>query len=117
MKRSKELEQAVADLLEAKGLKYMRITNYRCFHCGQVQNARAKGFPDFFCYHPALAIEAKTGTGRLTEEQKEVKTLLQESNIPYLIVRDIQDLITYLEYGKWWRGEKKDKKKLRKVYL
>ena len=117
MKRSKELENAIADLLDLKGLKYMRVTNYRCFKCGQIQNAKAKGFPDFFCYHPALAIEAKTGTGHLTKEQKKIKELLQESNIPYLVIRDIQDLITYLEYGKWWRGEKKNKRRLRKILV
>ena len=116
MKRSKELENAIADLLDLKGLRYMRVTNYACFKCHQVQNAKAKGFPDFFCYHPALAIEAKSGkTARLTKEQKEIKELLQLSNIPYLVIRDVQDLITYLEYGKWWRGEKKNRKRLRKV--
>ena len=118
MERWQELEKAVEDLLNTKGLRYLHISNYRCFKCGQIQNAKAKGHPDFEIYHPHFYCECKSGkTGRLTKEQKEVKELLQLSNIPYLVIRDVQDLITFLEYGKWWKEGKGNKKRLKKVFL
>ena len=92
MKRSQELEHAVEDYLVVKGYSYLRISNYRCFKCGQVQNAKAKGWPDFFCYSPTLcAIEVKTGKGVLSLEQKEIKAKLELAGIPYIVVRDTVD--------------------------
>jgi len=87
--RSKELEKAVASYLTLKKYKYMRVDNYRCFRCGQVQNSKAKGWPDFFVYSPVVfAVECKTGSGRLTKEQEVVKADLESSGIKYIICRD-----------------------------
>lgn len=94
VKRSKQLEKAVEDLLNLHKLSYHRVSNYRCFKCGQVQNSKAAGFPDFFVYHPyILAIECKTGKGRLSKKQKKVKRKMERSGIEYLVVRDNVDLL------------------------
>jgi hypothetical protein len=97
--KGKRLESAVKELLELHNCEYHRVDNYRCFKCGQVQNSNAKGFPDFFVYYPfLLAIECKTGKGRLSKAQKKVKRLMEDSGIPFLVVRDTTDkLIEYLE--------------------
>lgn len=91
-RRSQALEKAVEQYLRLKKVMFLRIENYRCFRCGQVQNSKAKGFPDFFCYSPILlAIECKTGKGQLSGEQKIVKMAMLENNIDYLVVRDTTD--------------------------
>lgn len=95
--RSKQLESAVTNYLKYNNIPFLRIDNYRCFKCGQVQNGKAKGFPDFFCYTKNLAIECKTGTGRLTTEQKVIKEQMEESGIEYLVLRDNIDQLTNLE--------------------
>lgn len=95
--RGKELEDAVGNLLDAKGLRYMRVDNYRCFKCGQVQNSKATGHPDFEVYYPHFYIECKTGTGKLSKAQKEVKSLLEKS-AHYIVVRDnIDELVKFLD--------------------
>ena len=95
--RDKQLEDAVGNLLDAKNLRYMRVDNYRCFKCGQVQNSKAKGHPDFEVYYPHFYIECKTGTGKLTKDQKEIKYLI-EKNAHYIIARDnIDELIKFLD--------------------
>ena len=50
--RSKQFEDAVQKLLDTLNLSYMRVSNYRCFKCGQVQNSPAKGWTDKFIYPP-----------------------------------------------------------------
>ena len=98
MTRSKEFEKAVEDLLNLYKIPFVRVSNYRCFKCGQVQNAKASGFPDFFCLNPLFAIECKTGTGRLTKEQKFVKVCLEKNGIKYILLRDtVDELLEYLE--------------------
>ena len=102
MNRATELEYAVENLLSIMNMSYQRVSNYRCFKCGQVQNSKSKGWPDFFVYHPRLlAIECKTGTGKLTKEQKEIAEKLSEMGIKYLIVRDTVDtlIIHFKELG------------------
>lgn len=90
--RWKQLENAVENLLNAHNWEFHRVDNYRCYQCGAVQNANAAGFPDFFVYHPLiLAIECKTGSGRLNDEQREVKRDMEETGIEYIIVRDNTD--------------------------
>lgn len=76
---------------------FVRIENYRCFRCGQVQNSKANGFPDFFCYFPRIvAVECKTGTGRLSPAQKAVRDAMQKTGIDYILVRDnIDELLKY----------------------
>ena len=92
MKRSQELENAVEDYLKLKGCSYLRIDNYRCFKCGQVQNSKAKGWPDFFVFYPRLyALECKTGKGRLNPTQKGVRIKMEKVGIPFLLVRDTVD--------------------------
>jgi len=89
MSRAKELEFATEQLLRIKGFKFIRVDNYRCFRCGQVQNSRATGWPDFFCYYPRLlAVECKTGRGVLSIEQKEIKHCLELAGVEYIVVRD-----------------------------
>ena len=97
--RGRGLEQAVVSYLKLRKIMYVRIKNYRCFRCGQVQNSEARGFPDFFCYYPRIvAIECKTGTGRLSSDQKKVRDAMIKSGIDYIIVRDnIDELIKYFE--------------------
>jgi len=96
MKRSKQLEEAVRKYLDIKGYEYIRVDSYRCFKCGQVQNASAKGFPDFLVIKPLTAIEVKTDTGRLSVEQIEFKELWQAQGLPYILLRDtIDELLEY----------------------
>lgn len=98
--RAKELEDAVSQYLKLKKIHFMRVDNYRCFKCGQVQNVRSKGWPDFYCYgiQPHLAIECKTGKAVLSPEQKHLKAILEMSKVKYIVLRDnIDGLIEYLE--------------------
>jgi len=92
MQRWQELEQATEELLKLHRLKYHRVTNYRCFKCGQVQNTKAKHWPDFYVYSPIrLAIECKTGKGELSKGQLEVKADLEAMGCEYIVVRDNLD--------------------------
>ena len=92
MKRWQELEKAVTDLLNIYKIKYIKIDNYRCFKCGQVQNAKAKSWPDFFCFSPfLLAIECKTGKGQVTKEQEITTQQLRRSGVKTIIIRDTVD--------------------------
>ena len=97
--RGRGLEQAVASYLKWRKIMYVRIDNYRCYKCHTIQNSRARGFPDFFCYYPKIvAIECKTGTGRLSSDQKKVRDAMIKSGIDYIVVRDnIDELIKYFE--------------------
>jgi len=105
--RSKELEDAVVKLLDAKGLRYMRVDNYRCFKCGQVQNSKAKGHPDFEVYSPHFYIECKTGTGKLTKDQREIKKLIEDVGIKYITVKDnVDEVLSYLEKSKYIKMDK-----------
>jgi len=95
--RGRGLEQAVEKYLRLRKIMFVRIENYRCFRCGQVQNSKANGFPDFFCYYPRIvAIECKTGAGRLSEIQKTVRDAMIKAGIDYILVRDnIDELLKY----------------------
>jgi len=97
-RRARELEEAVRRMLTILKFEFMRVDNYRCFRCGQVQNSQATGFPDFFIYYPwVFAVECKTGSGRLTKKQKEISEKLKMQGIDYITVRDNVDaLFTYL---------------------
>ena len=99
MKRWQELEQAVEDLLDISNFKYHRVKNYRCFKCGQVQNRKAKGWPDFFVYSPIIfAVECKTGSGRLSKKQAEIKKDMEATGIHYIVLKDtIDDLLVYMD--------------------
>lgn len=99
MKRWKELEIATADLLKLYKLYYLNITNYRCFKCGQVQNSKAKGFPDFHIPSLSLYIECKSGKGKLSKEQESVReSILSNPDNRYILLRDtVDDLIEYLQ--------------------
>ena len=115
MNRAKELENAVKGLLDMKNIRYLRIENYRCWKCGAIGNSGAKGWPDFFCYSPfLLAIECKTGKAVLSKEQKEIKELLEKSHIPYLIIRNIQQLIDNIDYLEW---DKKPKRTIKRKVI
>ena len=102
MSRAKELEHAVTMTLGLLKFDFMRVENYRCFRCGQVQNSKASDWPDFFVYHPILlAIECKTGSGQLTPGQKEVFEKLSKNNIDCVLVHDsVDSLILYLQERK-----------------
>jgi len=92
--RHRELQEAVEQYLTMKGWKFMAVSNYRCFKCGQVQNSKAKGWPDIFCYFPVpWAIEIKVGKDKLRVEQIEILTLMEEAGIPYCVVSDIDTVI------------------------
>ena len=97
--RSKQFEQAVANLLLFHNFHYLRIENYRCFKCGQVQNRKATGWPDFFVYDPVLlAIECKTGTGKMTQEQLYIREKLINRGVEYIVLRDtVDELIAWIE--------------------
>ena len=97
--RAIEFEEAVEKLLNLLNLSWMRVSNYRCFKCGQVQNAPARGWPDFFIYHPILlAIECKTGGGQISAAQHEVIYKLKASGIKTIIARDnIDPLVDYFK--------------------
>jgi len=95
--RGHGLEQAVEKYLRMRKIMFVRIENYRCFKCGQVQNSKANGFPDFFCYYPqVVAIECKTGAARLSAAQREVRSAMVAAGIDYVLVRDnIDELLKY----------------------
>ena len=97
--RAVQFETAVANLLNCLNLSWMRVSNYRCFRCGQVQNTKAKGWPDFFIYYPmCLAIECKTAGGKISKEQREVIDKLHHSGIRTIIIRDnIDPLVDYFK--------------------
>lgn len=97
--RAKGLERAVENYLKFLKLRFLRVENYRCFRCGQIQNSKAGGFPDFFVYSPIiLAIECKTGSGRMNPAQKDVREAMEKAGIKYLLVRDnLDELIKYFE--------------------
>ena len=97
--RAVEFEEAVEKLLNCLNLSWMRVSNYRCFRCGQIMNAPAKGWPDFFIYHPILlAIECKTGGGQISAVQHEVIYKLKASGIKTIIARDnIDPLLDYFK--------------------
>ena len=90
-KRSKEFENAVAGLLDTLRIPYKRVSSYRCFKCGQVQNSSAAGFPDFLLLDPFIAVECKTGKGRLSNEQKECKAYFDKAGIPWITLHDNLD--------------------------
>jgi hypothetical protein len=97
MKRCKEFEKAVRNLLDIKNIPY-REFQYRCPKCGTIINAKASGMPDFLCLHPFFGIECKTGTGTLNKNQKEVRKLFLKSGIPYIVARDnIDSILNFLE--------------------
>ena len=99
--RWKEFELAVEKLLKLNNCSYHRVSNYRCFNCGQVQNHSAAGFPDFFIYYPKVfAVEVKTGSAKLTPKQKEIKEKMQKSGIHYIELHDnVDELLEYLDEG------------------
>jgi len=101
MRRWQEFEQAVENLLLYYNCQFHKVTNYRCFKCGQVQNSKAKNFPDFFVYYPKVfAVECKTGKGKLTAGQLSVKDYMERSGIKYILLRDTtDDLINFLTEG------------------
>ena len=89
MKRWQQLEKAVADYLTLKKCSFFRVDHYRCFRCGQILNSRAKGFPDFLVYSPKIvAIEVKTGKGRLSLAQKDTGLKMSLSGVEFVVVRD-----------------------------
>ena len=99
--RWQAFEEAVENLLLYYKCSFHKVTNYRCFVCGQVQNAKAKNFPDFFIYHPRVfAVECKTGKGELSKGQEKVKEQMEEAGIKYILLRDTtDDLINFLTEG------------------
>ena len=99
LSRAKELERAVEHLLIYYKLKYIRLENYRCFRCGQVQNSKGKGLPDYYIYSPIhFAVECKTGTGVLSKDQKTVRDNILKAGDDYLIIKDtVDELIKYFK--------------------
>ena len=90
----KPLEDAVAQLFDLCNIYYLRITNYRCFKCGQVQNSKAKGFPDYHAPGLSLYVECKEGTGRLSPEQKRVReAILSDESNKYIVLQDNTDTL------------------------
>ena len=100
--RGKQLETAVERYLTALKIPFMRVDQYRCFKCGQVQNASAKGWPDFYLYGHNIAIECKTGKGQLTKEQKEIKQVMERAGTEYHVVKNTVDqLIKLVQEGRF----------------
>lgn len=97
-KRGRDFEYAVGNLLSVYGVPYIRIDNYRCFKCGQVQNGKAKGFPDFFCYTIDTYIECKTGTNKLSKEQRKFRDEVTAAGKTFIELRDtVDELLDYLK--------------------
>lgn len=95
LQRARDLEQAIGDYLDYKNLPYLRIEHYRCPQCGFVgRGKKTTGFPDFLVIDkPMTAIEAKTGKGRLTTEQKLWQEIFKKNDIPYILARDTVDAV------------------------
>ena len=99
MSDGKPLEVAVEQLLNLCNLYYLKITNYRCFQCGQVQNSKAKGYPDYHIPRLALYVECKMGKGRLSKDQKRVRDeiLTNPMNTYLLVVENVDTLLQFLK--------------------
>jgi hypothetical protein len=94
MSDGKPLEDAVEQLFNLCNIYYLRVTNYRCFKCGQVQNSKAKGFPDFHAPALSLYVECKMGKGKLSKEQKRVRDeILSNKNNSYIVLQDNTDTL------------------------
>ena len=94
--RGKQLEDAVADLLDLGNISYQRVDNYRCHDCGAIGNVNSKGWPDFFAFHPfLLAIECKSGKAGLSKAQKEVRRKLQAAGVKYIVVKRTTDTLLH----------------------
>jgi len=94
MSDGKQLEKAVAELFDLCKIYYLRIDNYRCFKCGQVQNSKAKGFPDFHAPSLSLYVECKAGKGRLSDAQKEAReAILSDKSNTFIELRDNTDTL------------------------
>ena len=99
MKRSKAFERAVSDLFNALNIPYRRVDNYVCYKCHTVQNSNAAGLPDYLAFPNGriLAVECKTGKGRLSPVQNQVKKYFEAAGVTWLTLHDtLDDLLTEL---------------------
>jgi len=96
--RGSQFESAVAKLFHSCNIYFLRIDNYRCFKCGQVQNSKATGFPDFHVPALSLYVECKTGSGKPSPEQKKVReSILSNPDNTYFLLKDnVDDLLQFL---------------------
>lgn len=69
-------------------------------------NGMLVGFPDIICLFKgrAFGIEVKAGIGRQTPAQKVVQASFEANDIPYAVVRSIEDVEAFL--GEVFQGAK-----------
>jgi len=93
----RDLEKSVAKLLKALNIPYRRVSNYRCFKCGTIQNSSAAGLPDFILLKPFAFVECKCGKGKLSKGQSEVKGYAESEGVFWITCYDTTDaLIAFL---------------------
>lgn len=101
--KESEIQKAILSYLGFKGylarkmpLGSMMVSN------GGFAKHPLKGFPDIFGILKnrkgvMFCIEVKTAEGKLRKEQKEWISLLESQNVPCLVARSLEDIITWLE--------------------
>lgn len=57
-----------------------------------------RGFPDLTCFCPHLIfLEIKSPQGRLSEAQQNFQSLCEKANIPYYVIRSLNDIISAIQ--------------------
>lgn len=105
-RRSSDLERATGEWLDWNHFRYIRIDNYRCPKCGFIGNRRAAHAPDFLVVWPVmLGVECKTGKGKLSQGQEELREKMLDAGWDYIVCHDTVDAL--LEWDAKWRESKK----------
>jgi hypothetical protein len=91
-KRGKQFEGVVRKYLSLNNIPFCEF-DYRCRKCGTIMNSGASGLPDFLCFKPLVGIECKTGSGRLSKSQKNMKKIFENADVPYIVARDNIDTV------------------------
>jgi len=91
--RESDLQSATNNILKTCGVPYVRV-DYRCRCCGAINNANMAGVPDNII--PAVGIELKTPSGRVSPAQKKLHADWKSAGIPVVVARSVQDVINDL---------------------
>lgn len=89
------LQLAVIKYLRARGCVCGKVKNKGSFYKGRfiLDPYAFLGVPDLICFSPNLSfLEIKTPAGRLSIHQKQFQKLCYHANIPYLIIRSMEDV-------------------------
>lgn len=96
-----ESDEGLEWKLRQKCIKLLRDKGWLVF-CGTVKRemGRTPGEPDLVCFgrkHSVLLIELKSKNGKLSPEQQQIKTVLEDFGHDYHIVRSVAHLEIIME--------------------